>query len=98
MLAAPRQTVAAKEEDGGRERAKMAKSGHFGADMAKKRVIKSARGVTLTEAIIFGGEPRKKIGVAYTVTSKRLPEGRSFDNLATAKKAFSVQVSLGGRE
>jgi hypothetical protein len=64
--------------------------------MSKKRVLKSERGVTLTESILFGGEPRKKVGVAYTVSSARQPQGRTYETLAAAKKAFSVQVSLGG--
>jgi len=63
--------------------------------MAKKRVMKTEQGVTLSEAILFGGEPRQKIGVRYTVSTPKKPEGRAFDDLAAAKKYFAVQVSLG---
>jgi hypothetical protein len=63
--------------------------------MAKKRVMKEERGVTLTEAILFGGKPRQKVGVTYTVSTPKKPEGRPFDDLAAAKKYFAVQVSLG---
>lgn len=63
--------------------------------MAKKRVLKSERGVTLSEAILFGGQPRQKVGVSYTVTTKTKPEGRRFADLGAAKKYFAVQLSLG---
>ncbi len=66
--------------------------------MAKKRVLKSERGVTLSEAILFDGEPRKKVGVLYTVTTKKKPEGRQFDDLGAAKKFFAVQLSLGKKD
>ena len=66
--------------------------------MAKKRVLKSERGVTLSESILFGGEPRQKIGVRYTVATKSKPQGRDFDDLAAAKKYFAVQLSLGKKE
>ncbi len=65
--------------------------------MAKKRIVKSERGVTLTEAILFGGEPRTRIGVTYTVCSTRKPEGRSFEKLVDAMHYYNVQVGLGGR-
>jgi hypothetical protein len=63
--------------------------------MAKKRVMKTERGVTLSEAILFGGEPRQKVGVRYTVSTLKKPDGRAFDDLAAARKYFAVQVSLG---
>ena len=66
--------------------------------MAKKRVLKTERDVTLTEAILFDGQPRKKVGVVYTVATRKKPEGRAFDDLAAAKKYFAVQVSLGRKE
>jgi len=66
--------------------------------MAKKRVLKTERGVTLTEAIIFGGAPRQKIGVSYTVSTQKKPAGRAFDDLGAAKKYFAVQVSLGKKD
>jgi len=50
--------------------------------------------VTLTEEILFGGEPRQKIDIAYTVKSKRRPEGKTFDNKAAATKYYKVQVSF----
>jgi hypothetical protein len=62
--------------------------------MAKRRVLKSERGVILTEEILFGGEPRRKIDIAYTVKSKRRPEGKTFDNKAAATKYYQVQVSF----
>ena len=66
--------------------------------MAKRRVLKTERGVTLSEAILFDGEPRKKVGVSYTVTTKKKPIGRAFEDLAAAKKYFAVQVSLGSKD
>ncbi|HTT97481.1 MAG TPA: hypothetical protein VMF58_05490 [Rhizomicrobium sp.] len=63
--------------------------------MAKRRVLKTERGVTLTEAILFDGQPRKKVGVVYEVKTKKKPAGRAFEDLAAAKKYFAVQVSLG---
>jgi len=66
--------------------------------MAKRRVLKTERGVTLSEAILFDGEPRKKVGVSYTVTTKKKPAGRAFEDLAAAKKYFAVQVSLGRKD
>jgi hypothetical protein len=62
--------------------------------MARRRVLKSDRGVTLTEEVLFGGEPRRKIDIAYTVTSRRKPEGKTFDNKAAATKYCNVQVSF----
>jgi hypothetical protein len=62
--------------------------------MARRRVLKSDRGVTLTEEVLFGGEPRRKIDIAYTVTSRRKPEGKTFDNKAAATKYYNVQVSF----
>ena len=62
--------------------------------MAKRRVLKSERGVTLTEDVLFGGESRRKIDIAYTVKSKRRPEGKTFDNKAAATKYYKVQVSF----
>lgn len=50
--------------------------------------------MTLTEEILFGGEPRQKIDIAYTVKSKRRPEGKTFDNKAAATKYYKVQVSF----
>ncbi|MBN9556868.1 MAG: hypothetical protein J0I26_04990 [Alphaproteobacteria bacterium] len=66
--------------------------------MAKKRVLKSERGVTLTESVQFGGEPRVMTGVEYIVHSKRKPEGRVFDNKQAARKYFSVQVAFAPKE
>ncbi len=62
--------------------------------MARRRVLKSERGVTLTEEILFGGEPRQKIDIAYTVKSGRRPEGKSFPNRLQAVKYFQVQVAF----
>jgi len=62
--------------------------------MAKKRVLKTERGVTLIEEVLFGGEPRRKIDIAYTVRSKRKPEGKTFANKAAATKYYKVQVSF----
>ncbi len=66
--------------------------------MAKRRVLKTERGVTLSEAILFDGEPRKKVGVTYMVVTKKKPTGRAFEDLAAAKKYFAVQVSLGSKD
>lgn len=66
--------------------------------MARKKILKSERGVTLTEEIIFGGEPRRKIDIAYTVHSKRKPEGKTFDNKLAATKYYKVQVSFSPAE
>jgi hypothetical protein len=66
--------------------------------MAKKRVMKNERGVTLTESILFGGSPRQKVGVQYTVSTPKKPEGRAFDDIEAAKKYFAVQVSLGKKK
>ena len=65
--------------------------------MAKKRTVKSERGVTMTEAILFGGEPRKRVGTQYVVSTPRKPEGKVFDKVDDAAKYFHVQVSLSGR-
>ncbi len=62
--------------------------------MAKKRVLKTERGVTLTEEVLFGGEPRQKIDIAYTVHSRRKPEGKTFTTKAAATKFYKVQVSF----
>lgn len=64
--------------------------------MAKKRVMKSERGIALTEVILFGGQPRKNIGKQYIVSSERRPEGKAFDTIDEAAKYFHVQVSLSG--
>jgi hypothetical protein len=66
--------------------------------MAKKRVLKTERGVTLSESILFDGEPRVKVGVRYTVATRKKPAGKDFDDLGAAKKYFAVQVSLGPKE
>jgi hypothetical protein len=66
--------------------------------MSKKRVLKTERGVTLSEAILFDGQPRKKVGVTYTVVTKKKPAGRAFEDRAAAKKYFAVQVSLGNKD
>ena len=66
--------------------------------MAKKRVVKSERGVVLTESILFGGEPRKRVGTQYTVSTPRRPEGKTFDTVDEAAKYFHVQISLSGRK
>ena len=66
--------------------------------MAKRRVLKTERGVTLSEAILFDGEPRRKVGVTYMVVTKKKPAGRAFEDLAAAKKYFAVQVSLGSKD
>jgi len=65
--------------------------------MARKRVRMSRNGISLTEAVLFGGEPRTRIGVTYIVTTPRLPEGRKFEQLESAKKFFDVQASLAPR-
>lgn len=66
--------------------------------MAKKRVMRSEGGIVLTEVILFGGEPRARVGNQYVVTTPRKPEGRVFDTVDEAAKFFHVQVSLtGGR-
>ena len=65
--------------------------------MAKKRVIKSNAGVVLTEQILFGGQPRTRVGTQYTVSTPRRPEGKTFDNVEEAAKFFHVQISLSGR-
>lgn len=62
--------------------------------MARKRVRMQQKGVTLTEAVLFGGTPRVRVGVEYVVRTPKLPEGKKFDTLAAAKRYFSVQVSL----
>lgn len=62
--------------------------------MARKRVRMSQNGVTLTEAVLFGGTPRVRVGVTYIVQTPKLPEGRKFETLDAAKRYFSVQVSL----
>lgn len=64
--------------------------------MSRKRVRMSKNGVTLTEATIFGGTPRVRIGVSYIVQTPRQPEGRTFETLDAAKRYFSVQASLQG--
>jgi len=64
--------------------------------MARKRVRMSKNGITLTEATLFGGTPRVRIGVSYIVQTPRQPEGRSFETLEAAKRYFSVQASLQG--
>jgi hypothetical protein len=66
--------------------------------MSKKRVLKTERGVTLSQSILFGGEPRKQVGVVYKVTTKRNPKGRDFTTIDEAKKYFAVQLSLGKKE
>ena len=66
--------------------------------MAKKRVLKSERGITLTESILFGGEPRKRVGTQYVVSTPRKPEGKTFEKVDEAAKYFHVQVSLNGRK
>jgi len=66
--------------------------------MAKRRVVKSERGVVLTEAILFGGEPRKRIGTQYVVSTPRKPEGKAFETVDEAAKYFHVQLSLAGRK
>lgn len=64
--------------------------------MARKRVRMSKNGITLTEATLFGGTPRVRIGVSYIVQTPRQPEGRAFETLEAAKRYFSVQASLQG--
>jgi hypothetical protein len=64
--------------------------------MARKRIRMSKNGVTLTEAVLFGGTPRVRIGVNYIVQTPRQPDGRTFETLEAAKKYFSVQASLQG--
>lgn len=66
--------------------------------MAKKRTVKSERGVTMTEAILFGGEPRARIGTQYIVSTPRNPDGKVFENVEDAGKYFHVQVSLSSRK
>lgn len=66
--------------------------------MAKRKVLKTERGVTLTEDVLFGGEPRRKIDIAYTVTSRRRPEGKTFDSKTAATKYYKVQVSFSPQE
>ena len=66
--------------------------------MAKKRIMKSERGVVLTEAILFDGQPRKRVGTQYVVSTPRKPEGRTFDSVDEAAKYFHVQLSLSGRK
>lgn len=66
--------------------------------MAKKRVVKSERGVVLTEAILFGGEPRQRVGTQYIVSTPKKPEGRTFETVDEAAKYFHVQLSLAGRK
>ena len=70
----------------------------WGLPMAKKRVVKSERGVVMTEEILFGGEPRKRVGTQYTVSTPRRPEGKTFERVEEAAKYFHVQVSLNGRK
>ncbi len=60
--------------------------------MSKKRVLKSERGVTLVEKILFGGTPRTRVGTAYVVETAR--GERRFETRDAASKFFSVQVSL----
>ncbi len=64
--------------------------------MSRKRVRMSKNGVTLTEASLFGGTPRVRIGVSYIVQTPRQPDGRKFETLEAAKRYFSVQASLQG--
>jgi hypothetical protein len=64
--------------------------------MSRKRIRMSKNGVTLTEATLFGGTPRVRIGVSYIVRSPRQPDGRKFETLDAAKRYFSVQASLQG--
>lgn len=66
--------------------------------MAKRRVVKSERGVVLEEAILFGGEPRKRVGTQYVVSTPRKPEGKAFETVDEAAKYFHVQLSLAGRK
>ena len=70
----------------------------WGVPMAKKRIMKSERGVVLTEAILFGGQPRKRIGTQYVVSTPKKPEGRIFETIDAAAKYFHVQLSLAGRK
>jgi hypothetical protein len=62
--------------------------------MSRKKVRMEKNGVALTEAILFGGEPRVRVGVEYIVTTPRLPKGKKFETLDAAKRYFAVQVSL----
>jgi hypothetical protein len=62
--------------------------------MARKRILKSERGVTLTESVQFDGEPRVKTAIAYIVHSPRKPEGRTFATKQAATKYYNVQVSF----
>ncbi len=62
--------------------------------MSRKKLRMSKNGVTLTEAVLFGGEPRVRIGVTYIVQTPKLPEGRKFETLDAAKRYFAVQASL----
>ncbi len=62
--------------------------------MARKKVRMEKKGVTLTEAVLFGGEPRVRVGVEYIVTTPKQPKGKKFETLDAAKRYFSVQVSL----
>ena len=65
--------------------------------MAKTRVVKSEGEVILTERIIFGGEPRKRLGTEYSVATPRRPEGKTFEKIDDAARYFHVQVSLSSR-
>ncbi len=64
--------------------------------MAKKRVMKSERGVELSEVILFGGQPRARVGTQYVVSTPRRPEGKTFATVDEAAKYFHVQLSLSG--
>ena len=66
--------------------------------MAKKRIMKSERGIAMTEVILFGGEPRARVGTQYVVSTPRKPEGRAFETVDEAAKYFHVQVSLSSRK
>lgn len=64
--------------------------------MAKRRVMKSEQGIELSEVILFGGQPRTRIGTRYIVSTPRRPDGKTFDTVDEAAAYFHVQLSLSG--
>ncbi len=62
--------------------------------MPRERVRMSRNGVTLVEAVFFGGTPRTRVGVTYIVKTPAKPEGREFATIGSARKYFSVQASV----
>jgi hypothetical protein len=65
--------------------------------VAKTRVVKSEGEVVLTERILFGGEPRKRVGTEYNVATPKKPEGKTFEKVEDAARYFHIQVSLSSR-